>query len=251
VSQAISNIPWEIDQPGQYHLTTSLHSDVGDFAIKVCASDVALDLRGHTLSFLDGTTVLLCGERFTLSHGTVKGTPLAIAPEPHLRAHDCHFHDLTIEGGLFAGGDRTLVHRCKVTGGSYGIRLGTHSQVEECEVKSAFVGIEVGAGSEIRGCQIWECEDGVYAFGSREAPSFLEKVIVCECRGNGIRLDGPGELYRCEAHNNGKEHETGGILAGPATAIRECEAYQNKGGDILIVDPCELSGNRTSDGSGR
>lgn len=250
MSQPISHLPWEIDEPGQYHLESSLHCDQGTYAIKVAAPDVALDLRGQSLSCQDGTTILLSDERFTLSHGKISGTPVAIAPEPHSRAHDCHFHDLVIVGGLYAAGDRTLVHRCKVEGGSYGIRLGIKSQVQECEVKNAFVGIEVGAGSEIRDCQVWECEDGVYAFGSREAPSFLEKVVVCECAGLGIRLDGPGELYRCEAHNNGKTRGSGGIHAGPATSVQECEAYQNNGGDIIIVDPCDLSDNRTSDGSG-
>jgi parallel beta helix pectate lyase-like protein len=251
MSQPLSNIPLEIDQPGRYHLTASLHSDEGDFAIKVSASDVALDLRGHSLSFDNGTTILLCGERFTLSHGTVRGTPLAIASEPSFRSHDCHFHDLHIFGGLFAAGDLTLVHRCKVEGGSYGIRLGKKSQVEGCEVEGAYVGIEVGAGSEVRGCQVRECEDGVYAFGTREAPSFLEKLVVYECAGLGIRLDGPGELYRCEAHNNGKEHARGGIHAGPASSVKECEAYGNIGGDIIIVTPCELTDNQTSDGTGR
>ena len=251
MSQAIQALPFQITQAGDYHLAASLHLPQGEYALKIAAHGVKLDLGGHTLSIDGGTTVLLAAAEIQISNGVLQGAPTALAPEPHRRADRCHFSRLEVTGGLFVGGDDVQVERCRVQGGSFGIRAGQQAQIEGCEVTGALVGIEVGAGSRVVNCRVSECEDGVYAFGTRQAPSHLEKLLVYECRGLGIRLDGPGELYLCEAHNNGSDNEGVGIMAGPASVVRECEAYGNKGGDITIVDPCELHKNRSSDGSGQ
>lgn len=251
MSHAIHALPYQITQAGDYHLAASLHLLQGDYALKIAAQGVKLDLSGHTLSSGQGTTVLLAAGEVQICNGALKGTPTALAPEPHVRADRCQFSELTVMGGLFVGGDELQVSACRVQGGSFGIRAGLQARIEDCDVKGSLVGIEVGAGSRVVNCRVSECEDGVYAFGTRQAPSHLEKLLVYECQGLGIRLDGPGELYLCEAHNNGLDNEGVGIMAGPASIVRECEAYGNKGGDITIVDPCELHQNRSSDGSGR
>lgn len=250
-SLLISALPFEIKEPGDYHLQDDLHGPEGDFALNVAAENVSLDLRGFTLSSDAETTLLLSAPRFSLRRGVLKGAGLALVAAPHISADGCLMEDLEVEGGLFVGGRALTCRRLEVRGGTYGIKAGEEAHLSHCKVEDCLLlGVEVAAGSRMERCTVKTCEEGVYAFGSREQPSHLEKVVVYECRGLGLRLDGPGVLHECEAHHNGREEPSGGILAGPASVVRQCEAYHNNGGDIAVVEPCELSSNRTSDGSG-
>jgi len=242
----ISSLPHVIAEPGEYRLSGPLSCDASDYALRVEASGVSLDLRGHTLENRGGIAILLEATDFTLSSGTLKGSSIALISAPHVRPDRCRFSELQIEGALYLGGDHLVVERCRVAGSIRGIRGGLHSRIENCEVTGALLGIEVGAGSEISKTRVSECEEGVYAYGSREHSVHLESLLIYECGGLGLRLDGPGLAYRCEVHNNGKVEPAGGILAGPASVVRECEAYGNKGGDISVVEPCELVDNRVT-----
>jgi hypothetical protein len=250
-SIAISSLPYEVLAPGSYHLESDLEGAEGAYALRVSAAAVSLDLRGFSLRSLAEVAILLNAPELSLRGGKLLAGQLALAPEPHVRADHCMLEDLDVEGGLFVGGQHLLARRCQVRGGAYGLKAGSHARIEACSVSDCLLGLEVGAGSEVHDCTVSGCEEGVYAYGSREEPCHLERVVVYECRGLGLRLDGPGTLLRCEAHNNGHEEPAGGVLAGPAALVRECEAYGNRGGDIAIVEPCELVGNRSSDGSGQ
>ena len=242
----ISRLPIEISEAGDYILQDSLHLANGEYAIKIQAPGVCLDLKGHTLSTGGGIIVLLEATDFVLKNGTLKGAKIALVPSPHLRPDRCQFRDLFVEGDLFLGGNQSSFERCKVQASLHGIRTGLQSKVTDCEVSGGLLGIEVGAGSEILRTKVTHCEEGVYAYGSREAPVHLEALLIYECKGLGLRLDGPGTALNCEVHNNGQVEPAGGILAGPASVVRNCEAYGNAGGDISVVEPCELEGNRTS-----
>ena len=250
MSTAITSLPFEILQGGEYHLQTDLEGPAGSYSLRVSAPAVTLDLRGFTLHSQAEVGVLVNAPELSLRGGRLVGAQLALAPEPHVRADHCVLEDLEVRGGLFVGGRGLLARRCQVVGGAFGIKAGEEARLSHCQVSESMLGVEVAAGSVIEDCTVRSCDEGVYAYGSREMPCHLERVVVYECRGLGLRLDGPGTLERCEAHNNGSEEPAGGRLAGPAAVIRDCEAYGNAGGDIAIVEPCELSGNRTSDGSG-
>lgn len=243
---SISKLPHIIDQPGDYTLSESLSLDSGEYAVKVTAGDVSLDLGTHTLENKAGVTILLEATDFTLKNGTLKGSSIALISSPHVRPDRCRLADLVVDGVLYLGGDYLVAERISVTGASQGIRGGLHSKISDCSVSGAILGVEVGAGSEIVRTKVTGCEEGVYAYGNRQHPVHLEKLLIYECDGLGLRLDGPGLAYRCEVHNNGKTQPTGGILAGPASVVRECEAYGNNGGDIAVVEPCELIDNRVT-----
>ena len=250
MSITISSLPYEITAPGSYRLDQDLQGPAGEYSLKVSARAVCLDLAGHTLESQAEAAILLSSGEFSLKGGRIKASQLALAPEPHIRADHCVLENLQVEGGLFVGGDHLYAKGCKVQGGAYGIKANLEAHIHDCEISGCLLGLEVGAGSRVEDCQIRDCEEGVYAYGTREAACQLERVLVVECHGLGLRMDGPGVLNRCEAHNNGRSEPSGGILAGPATLVKECEAYGNQGGDIGVVEPCELSDNRTSDGSG-
>lgn len=242
----ISKIPHTISDPGDYTLADSLSLERGEFAIKITAEQVNLDLCGHTLENQNGIAILLEATDFSLRNGTLRGDSIALISAPHVRPDRCRLSDLEVEGVLYLGGDHLVVERCRVVASAQGIRGGLHCSVSDCEVSGALLGVEVGAGSEILRTTVRNCEEGVYAYGSREHPVHLEKLLVLECDGLGLRLDGPGTAYRCEVHNNGRVEPAGGILAGPASVVKECEAYGNSGGDISVVNPCELIDNRVT-----
>lgn len=246
VSTIITSLPQDITEPGTYTLSESLCLESGEYALKICQPGVTLDLASHTLAAKSGITILLEATDFTLKNGALKGSSLALVPSPHIRPDRCNLSDLEVDGVLFLGGDHLVVERCKVVGATHGIRAGLHAKISDCEVSGALLGVEVGAGSEVLRTKVTHCEEGVYAYGNREAPVHLERLLVYECDGLGLRLDGPGMALNCEVHNNGRVEPTGGILAGPASVVRDCEAYGNKGGDISVVEPCELHGNRVS-----
>ncbi len=250
MSTVISSLPLELTDPGSYTLQEDLVGPPGEYSLKISAAAVSLDLGGHTLTSHADVAILLSAPEFSLRNGRLKTGQLALAPEPHIRADHCLLENLQVEGGLFVGGGHLYAKSCKVFGGAFGIKAGLEARIQDCEISGCLLGLEVGAGSSVENCHISGCEEGVYSYGAREAPSHLERVIVVECEGLGLRLDGPGVLHRCEAHNNGKSEPSGGILAGPAAVVTDCEAYGNQGGDIGIVEPCEFSANRTSDGSG-
>ena len=246
MSNQIKTLPYEITLPGEYSLAESLSVDSGEYALKVSVSGATLDLQGHTLSHSNGITILLEAGDFTLHNGTLHGSSIALISSPHVRPDRCSLLDLKVEGALYLGGDHLKVERCKVKGALQGIRGGLYCRISDCQVSGALLGVEVGAGSEVVRTTVVGCEEGVYAYGSREHPVHLEKLLIYECDGLGLRLDGPGLALRCEVHNNGRVDPAGGILAGPASVVRECEAYGNQGPDISVVDPCELIDNRTS-----
>lgn len=251
MSTAITTLPYEIHQGGDYHLEGDLNGPSGDYGLRISAPAVTLDLRGFTLRSSAAVAVLLNAAEFSLRGGAIEAEQIALAPEPSVRADHCVLEDLRVTGGLFVGGHGLLARRCQVFGGSYGIKAGESARLYHCSAEGSFLGLEVAAGSLVEDCTVSSCEEGIYAYGSRDLPCRLERVVVYRCRGLGLRLDGPGILLRCEAHHNGLDEPTGGLLAGPAASIIECEAYDNGGGDIAVVQPCELSGNRTSDGSGQ
>lgn len=246
MSKLISSLPFCIHEPGRYALSESLSLHSGEYALKIEANEVHLDLNGHTLENKGGMAILLEATDFSLCNGTLKGSPIALISSPHIRPDRCHLADLQVEGAVYLGGDHLCAERCTVEGSTQGIHGGLHSKVSDCEISGALLGLEVGAGSEVLTTKVSHCEEGVYAYGSRENPVHLEKLLVYECGGLGVRLDGPGLALRCEVHNNGRSEPAGGILAGPASVVRECEAYGNKGGDISIVEPCELIDNQVS-----
>lgn len=251
MSRAITSLPAELTEGGQYHLEADLEGPAGDYSLRISAPAVTVDLQGFTLRSKADVAILLNAAEFSLRGGAVEAGGVALAPEPHIHADHCVLEDLVVSGGLFVGGRGLLATRCQVRGGAFGIKAGESAQLSHCAAEACFLGLEVAAGSRIESCTVRECEEGVYAYGSRDLPCHLEGVVVYECRGLGLRLDGPGTLLRCEAHHNGQDEPAGGLLAGPAAAVRDCEAFGNAGGDIAIVEPCELSGNRTSDGSGQ
>ena len=244
--EQISKLPHTIEKPGDYKLGESLTLESGEYALKVTVPGVNLDLGTFTLENKVGITILLEAGDFSICNGTLKGSSIALISAPHIRPDRCRLSDLKVNGVLYLGGDYLVVERCIVVGATQGIRGGLHCKISDCEVSGAILGVEVGAGSDVSKTTVTQCEEGVYAYGNREFPVHLEKLLVYDCEGLGLRLDGPGMALRCEVHNNGRLHPAGGILAGPASVVRECEAYGNRGGDISVVDPCELIDNRVT-----
>lgn len=246
VMETISQLPLLIEKSGNYRLENSLKCSQEVLSLEVSASNVTIDLNGYCLESESETAILVHGDGFSLRNGSVKAQGVAISTLPAHRAQGGKFKDLKIQGDVHLSGSHMTFENCQVEGRSYGLHLGPHALISDCQVTQAFLGIEVGPGSVLNRCRVTDCDEGVYAFGSREEPSQLSELTVSNCRGLGVRMDGPGTVERCQISGNGKETQEGGLLAGPASVVRDCVVIDNLGGDILTVDPVELSNNQTS-----
>lgn len=245
-AQEITRVPFEITESGRYTLGSDLEATEGEYALKISASNVSLDLRGFTLKAAGTVAVLVNEGGFALFNGTIQAQAITLTSEPHCRAPGGKYSDLVLEGDVHLPWDNLIFERCRVSGWSYGIHAGPEAFLSHCQVSGATLGIEVGPGSSVLDCQVEYCEDGVYALAAREKPGRIERTQVLFCRGLGLRLDGPGEVVGCHVRDNGRELETGGILAGPGALVRDCEALDNLGGDINVVEPTELRNNKVS-----
>lgn len=243
----ITALPYQITRPGLYHLAANLTYTGTDYAISILASGVSLDLKEHSLTSQGQAAILINAPKVAITNGTIVSDCLAIVSDPQFKEYGCKLIKLNLVGGIVYSSSGLQVKDCKVQGGLYGIKAGSSALLSNCHVSSAeLLGIEVEAGSKLVSCTVCNCYEGVYAYGSNQGPCYLERIIVYRCQGLGLRMDGPGTLFLCEAHHNGLAEPAGGILAGPASILRQCQAYSNGGADISTVGPCELSDNHTS-----
>jgi len=225
--------------------------DSGEFALKIEAEGVTVDLAGHTIESQCEVAVLVNAPCLSLFNGVLQSSHVALATEPRQQAHNSRFSQLEVTGDIHLPSDHLVFESCRVRAQSYGIHAGRSALISGCRIQGAILGVEVGPGSTVVASEISECEDGLYALGAREQSCTIERVTVKNCRGLGLCLDGPGRVLRCQVHGNGTELHSGGILAGPASIVEECRAWDNLGGDIRTVDPTELRNNETSDGTGQ
>lgn len=242
----IENLPIELTASGRYQLACPLTSPPGDYGIKVSAPDVTLDLGGHSLKCEGEVGILVNAPRFSLFQGVLECARVAVASEPQFRAEGSRFRDLEITGDVHLPSPHCVFERCRLGGWAYGVHSGEHALVSGCEVEGGTVGIEVGPGSTVVDCKVRFCEDGVYALGVGEHPCLLQGLEVTNCRGLGVRLDGPGRVVGCRIRENGHELATGGLLAGPGAEVSDCVVVDNVGGNINVVQPTRLVNNQVT-----
>lgn len=243
----ITSLPCQITRPGSYHLAADLSYPGTDYAISILAPGVSLDLQEHSLTSKGQAAILINAPKVAISNGNILSDGLAIASAPQFKEDGCQLVKLNLVGGIVYSSSGLQVKDCRVKGGLYGIKAGSSAVLSDCHVSNAeLLGIEVEAGSRLLNCTVCNCYEGVYAYGSNQRPCYLERIIVYSCQGLGLRMDGPGTLFLCEAHHNGLTEPAGGILAGPASILSQCQAYSNGGGDISTVGPCQLNDNHTS-----
>ena len=133
---AISSVPFSINQPGAYYLTTNLYGVSSDYGIQVFANNVTVDLNGFTLrgvtNALDGLVIFQSSSNVTVCNGMISGWGSGFFGIRGLGRH-MSLKDLTISGNGFGasceGG--SIIQNCLITSNQRdGINLnGAGSQV--------------------------------------------------------------------------------------------------------------------------
>jgi parallel beta-helix repeat protein len=152
---AITTVPYTITTSGTYCLTGDLISNTAVEAVQINASDVVIDLNGHTLS-----CVGLCSAGFntaivnnvTIKNGTIKGFVLAIQIDTNADNYGHLVEDIRAQtngsNGIIVNASNSIIRNNIVTNtaGSSGIFVGYGSGnrvINNEVIESANIGIYV------------------------------------------------------------------------------------------------------------
>jgi hypothetical protein len=265
----ISALPFTINTPGSYYLTTNLTGSGGNSGIIISADNVTLDLAGFALigvaNSLDG--VRATGTRYNLRvhNGTVSAWRQDGVDA--LAAENSHFENLRISGSTGAGlksGFGCSITQCKADGnGGTGIIADDESTLMECTATyNRQDGISVGEGCVVKNCLAsGNSTNGIVTgddctikdcTASRNAGTGVVAGAGCTLvgcsagvnSGPGISTGGASTIQSCTARGN-FEH---GILPAYGSTVSDCIADDNGmigiyGGDGDTIKGCTTSFN--------
>lgn len=232
-----------ISQPGSYYLVGNLTGEIGKDGIRIDSSDVTIDLNGHWLLGVAGTTHGIAApvavDRIRIANGTIA------------------FFDgsgILMNGGMNHQLRDLAVQNCD----GDGITLGEQASVARCHAReNVGHGIQVGPASVLRQCTAWQ--------NGGDGLATSQEGVVANCRsdenmGRGIVAGDANVVDRCKAHENDQEGiQTGslgivgssmslensgpGIFAGSHSRIYDCLARLNtefgiSAGDQSHIDRC-------------
>lgn len=267
----ISSLPFTINSPGSYYLTTNL-STIGD-GLSISASDVTVDFSGFTLnSYIfgsDSTNVLI-------RNGTILNQNYAVQLGNDCRVESivfrncngvalfgrnrtlvikCHF--IACDGVVWIG-DNGKVSDCRFAGNANcGLLVGENCEVSDCVIQHAnratfSNGIESGARCIIKNCVVQGNiqYSGIYVgagsivdgcavsdiLGGGSGIKTLESCLIKDCTVNGNNLDGieagsGSTVTHCSVKNNGRH----GISVADASTVEGCTLRGNGADGILAT----------------
>lgn len=219
----ISSLPFSIDEPGSYYLTTSLTGEASQNGITVNSDNVTIDLCGFTLSGVPnsyvGINVPLAGPGLTYQNVVVRNGTVRDWGSTGIDSSAQHgrFEQLFVTGngynGMYVGADCLILSCQSNVNINDGIVTDSRCQVIQCQADfNGSDGIVANAGSLVRGCTATENTDnGILMFN---AGLCLDNI--CERNGRttnkaGIAMAGSG--HRIEGNlllSNGVGITSGG-----------------------------------------
>jgi len=215
--QAVGALPFVINQPGSYKLTSDLIGAAGN-GVEILVDNVTLDLNGFTID----------------SGGAVGTGVLAAAPVRNVVVRNGN-----VTGWGVDGVDLQMATDCRVenvnarANAGVGIRVASSHVVGCLAGDNAASGIEASVNSVIERC---------IARGNLGGPgvSANEHCLVSNCTATGNSGDGflglqGTEILRCTATDNGGT----GILVDFGGVVRDCLARRNTDG-IIGIDNCSI-----------
>ena len=214
--QAVGTCPFTIDQPGKYRLTNDLVNCDG-FGVAIHASDVTLDLKGHTISCENtgslsagveaGMAVPVHGVKIT--NGTVTGCAggilLGFAEDSSVTkvtASGNYYVDSEACSGLgifvLGGGNNVIMHNTTYDNEKYGISsLWSSSNLYKHNTSHNNRGIDGGFGisldedsnSQVLCNRVYGNPDGIY-LGPGSNDNLLRGNLVVDNSFSGIGMMG-------------------------------------------------------------
>jgi parallel beta-helix repeat protein len=249
----INHLPFVINRPGSYYLTTNLTGNPG--GIGIWTNNVTLDLMGFDLDGSGGSGVgigVLPGvASICIRNGSVHGWNLGGI---YLSgATNCLLQDLRVSGnfgnGLVAG-DASVVSRCTASlNNGDGIVGGRNCSLLDClAFTNSLNGIRVADGSVVRNSSA--TQNG----GSGMMLGWGSTASGCTASYNvsfGLRAGAACTMTDCSAYYN-KGHgisDYGGVLGAPGLSIASCTATSNDQDGFFLsngstVKNCLAKGNK-------
>lgn len=232
----IGSLPFSINQPGSYYLTTNL---TGPSGITIAANNVTLDLNGFELTSLPsaGNGIAVSGARtnVALRNGTIRSWPGAGINASNVSSGIFSGIRVVQNGSGLLAGPSSLIESCTASFNTgVGIRGGPTSTIKNCAAHSnGGVGI-ASAGGVIENCVARQNRGGGIDGG--------EQTQIAGCTastntGNGIRLFADGVIRNCVAVRNTRN----GIEAEDSVTITHCTTSFNGSNGITAVVNCTVS----------
>jgi hypothetical protein len=189
----ITSVPYTIDTPGCYYLTSNLSYSLGyDSAIYVNADDVTLDLQGFALTGPSGSYGITWGQHknIEIRNGTITGFYMGVWGNDTLDGGGHHrIFNLRTEGntyGIWMNGNDILINGCTATQGSFGsgagltIANGT-GVISDCKVMNFNVhGIKILKGI-VSGNVVKNCGYGILAGYGNSTTNLICYNQVIDC----------------------------------------------------------------------
>ena len=235
----ISALPFFINTPGSYYLTTILTGIPGTNGITIAANDVSIDLNGFGLfgvaGSVDGILVGLTGfdayTNIAVANGTIRDWDHK-GINGNSSAYNCRFERLHVlknkDAGLDAGYQAAINHCEAVNNGSYGI-YSFNALIESCVAN-----LNVG--------------EGIYAGSGR--------VLNCSCQSNGgqgVRVFNGGFVSGCLCSLNARSGIGIGVNSvayGNDCVGNNTSATAIEAGIVSFFGPGRIEGNHVGYSTG-
>lgn len=230
-----------ISQPGSYYLTGDIQGVSGKNGMEITASDVTIDMRGHSLVGTPGAGmgVEIAGGLFRpcLRNGQILRWPGgATQCGPFVRGmilDGISVRDCGGYAGADAGAQATVVNSQFFSSGSdLGLSCAEGSLIASCLAYGCNVGLATVGRSLFANCVASGNSIGIKS-------SFFSQIVDCVCHQNG----GPGIfaefdclVERCYVRDNGA-----GIVSHGGGCVRGCYASANQTG--IAGSEIHLEGN--------
>lgn len=237
---------------GSYYLSTNIVGwSGGVVAVQIQASNVSLDLNGFTLN---GNGSSFCGiwlkgavTNITIRNGTITGWGNS-GIYAETGAAQCRFESLVLLSNIDCGiGGGTPIVNCVVAdclaaGNTYGIAVGTGSQVERSQA------LDNGGGgffSEGMYTTVTKCQsigNGGVGINLGYGSGTVADCLVADNGGNGISVGYKSSVVNSSCEGNGGD----GITATVKCSVRNCSSDDNANAGINIYEDSVVSGCHVS-----
>ncbi len=228
----IFSLPTIIEQPGSYMLGRNLTS-TGGAGISIAASNVTLDLGGHTLSGAGGGTdaIVLVGNltNVTVRNGQIvnwtgAGVWDGATPDSNVRVERIAVTG-TGFGGIECVESGVVIDSCMIRGGSPGVAVGPASIIRDTRITGAAdFGIVAAQRVAISGCTI---ENAGFTGVLAGANMSITGTTVTGSGGDGVVV-GAGSIVRGSVITL-----NGGVGAATSIAERFTATSARTGRDML------------------
>jgi hypothetical protein len=207
----ITNIPFNITQPGSYYLTGSFTGVAGTNGITILTSGVSLDLKGHILTGVpgsaDGIQVAAGRKTISIQNGIVR-----------------YWGGDGVDAGAASVGYVMVKDIQAISNGVDGIRFISSSAALDCLA----------------------IENGANGFSLVSNAGLFRNCLAFINKANGFFLDTTSAAYDCVARDN---FDDGFEIAG-GCVLRNCTSVANNRAGIRVTGPGSLVINCSATASG-